>query len=220
MKKILMMFFGLVIVLIMSVFILNVKAEEMKQDTPPTQEIIEEEKSNEEKMDEANENNNEEVSFSDQVADWCDKWLSSVISALVGIFGSSGIILLALRVINKMRSTVESSTLLGKEERQNVLNNLDNARGILEKTNKQLEENIENYKDISQQAESRMNQMEASAREIIAKFNIQQEQIEKFKEVIALLIIANPTLTADDTASKILTLLNSEGVDNNEKEKD
>lgn len=214
MKKILIMFFTLFLIAIVVFFGLKTHAEEIQNNQP----LIEEQENEDEKKTNEieEEKKEEEISFSDQLKDWCDNWLGIIISCIAGSASSVSIVLFALRIIKGLRKSVETSTMLSSDERDRVTKKLDDAQKALENANESLKETTDSYKEIADKAEERMNKMEDNAKIILEKFDIQQEQLEKFKELIALLVVANPSLMSDGTATKILTLL-GEGVEQDEK---
>ena len=211
-KKILVYLIVFSLGLFLFINVLNCSAEEVTTTEIPTEEVEEtytqeiEQPNEEEKNDETcTEEIEEEVTFSDQVQDFLDKWGTPIISAIAGVTGSSITVFLCKYVVSKLLEKIE-------EERKKSKENNDSANGKLAETESKLaeaQERLEKAEETLIKAQENFKEIISSQKEILC-------QDKKFKELIAIMFATTPELMNNGISSKILELLNEKEVNSNE----
>ena len=218
-KKILVYLIVFSLGLFLFINVLNCSAEEVTATEIPTEEVEEtytpeiEDPNEEEKNDEpCTEEIEEEVTFSDQVQDFLDKWGTPIISAIAGVTGSSITVFLCKYVVSKLLEKIE-------EERKKSKENNDSANGKLAETESKLakaQERLEKAEETLAKAQENFKNQSEQFKDIIASQKEILSEDQKFKELIAIMFATTPELMNNGISSKILELLNEKEVNSNE----
>lgn len=167
------------------------------------------------------------ITFNEQLQDFLDKWLTPIISALSGAGGSLTIILMGLKFIKAWKKKIEENSNLTDEQKKESIERLNIAEEKFNKAQEQLSASVKNQEEVlkkaTEQYQSIVDKMQEQYNALLEKFNIEQEHVTKFKQLVALLISSNPDLASNGIATQILVLLDDgnkvvEGVDYNEQE--
>lgn len=183
MKKKLLLFFLCMtgLVMIARYTSIEVNAEETE---PITEEVIEQEPVE------------EEVTISVKLNEFLNKWLTPAVSGALGLLGSLFMYFLTKKRHAILLAKLTDGVKLTEKAREVVNNDLELAKKDYENAKSKLDEEVENYKNLMVAIKNDLQELKDA-----------KNNLETFKQLIAMLVASVPELARNGYATKILELL-------------
>lgn len=181
-KKLLLFFFCMAgLIMIARYTSIEVNAEETEPET--TEQVVESQPE-------------EEITISVKLNEFLNKWLTPAVSGALGLLGSLFMYFLTKKRHAILLAELTKGVKMTEKAREVANSDLEETKQELEKSKAKLDEQVEDYKELMLAMKNDLEELKNAT-----------NNLETFKQLIAMLVASVPELARNGYATKILELL-------------